>query len=315
MEIRGRRVRIIPPAGARSLIADTTAWRYAPLPLAGPLELVLPRRAYFEYAFLDEKDRPFADPEATETAENPWYPYAAAVRLEGALQPFAGVAELSGKVRRLRIGKRHVVVYEPPRPPRACLLVFDGVAYYRIAKLAHVAERLWRLGRISALRVVFSEPLNRDEDYRFSDELRRHVLREVVPEVTARFGGVALRGLWGASLGGLAALWLGLEHGEVFSRVGAQSAALKAVVGGSDAWRDPEWLLQRYRESAAELDMVALQAGKIEWLLGAARRFAAALADRGTPHEYREYPSGHNWYTWRLGLAEGLEDLFGVDLE
>ena len=26
---------------------------------------------------------------------------------------------------------------------------------------------------------------------------------------------------------------------------------------------------------------------------------AALLADQGVPHQYREYPSGHNWITWR----------------
>jgi enterochelin esterase family protein len=45
------------------------------------------------------------------------------------------------------------------------------------------------------------------------------------------------------------------------------------------------------------------------------RRFTAALADRGAVHEYREYPSGHNWYTWRLGIEDALLDLFGLDLE
>ena len=45
-----------------------------------------------------------------------------------------------------------------------------------------------------------------------------------------------------------------------------------------------------------------------------ARRLTAVLAERGALHAYREFPSGHNWYTWRIGLAEGLLDLLGGDL-
>ena len=311
VELEGRRLRILPPREARFLVADVTGWLRDPWPLAGPVELELPRAAYFEYAFLDAEGRPFPDPDAPAAAHNPWYPYARAVRLPGAPEPPRGADELLGQVRRLEVGGRRLAVYEPPAGPAACLVVFDGVAYHRIGRMAHVAEELWRAGRIAPVRLVFSEPRAREREYRFDPDLLRHVTDAVVPEVAARWGAAERRGLWGASLGGLAALWMAQERPDLFALVGAQSPALKAEPGGRDAWRERELLTERLAREGVRPERVALQVGRLEWLLAPARRLAAVLAEAGVPHGYREFPSGHNWYTWRVGLAEGLEELLG----
>jgi len=303
----------VPPGGARWLISDFTAWKHAPLPLSGPVEHELPRGAYFEYAFLDAAGKPFADPDNPERAENPWYDYARAVRLPSSPRPPRYDEDLLGSVERVSLAGRRILVYEPPERPRDCLLVFDGVAYYRLGRLAHAAEALWLAGRVTPLRIVFSEPGDRDREYRFDAGLERFVLEDL-PRELAGFGGPECRGLWGASLGGLAALWLALEHPDVYRAAAAQSPALLAIPGGRDAHADPEWLRERYAEAGRLPERLAVQVGLLEWLLPPVRRFAATLADREVVHEYREYPSGHNWYTWRLGIEDALRDLFGSDL-
>jgi len=317
VEVRGRCVVITPPANAVRFVADITDWEHGAWPLhgPGPVKLELPRGAVLEYAFLDASNRPFPDPDNPERAPNPWRPYARVVRLAGAATPPDYPEELLGRVQRVRAGGRRLVVYETPAGPAAALLVFDGVAYHRIGRLAHAAEALWREGAIVPLRIVFSEPEAREREYRFDTNLERHVLEEVLPEVERSLGAVEVWGVWGASLGGLAALWLGLEHPDVFSRIGAQSPALRAAPGGRDARRDPEWLAERYRQAERGPARIALQVGRLEWLLAPVRRFAAVLAERGTAHEYREYPSGHSWTTWRVGMGPGLVDLFGADLD
>ena len=314
VEIAGRSVKITPPSGAEWLISDFTSWKRAPVRLSGPVVYELPRRAYFEYAFLDAGGRPFADPDNPRRADNPWYEYARAARLPGAIELPRYQDALLGAVERVAIAGNRLLIYEPPERPRSCLLVFDGVAYYRIGRLAHAAEKLWQAGQTVPLRIVFSEPRQREQEYRFSDELRRFAL-EGLPEVQKTFGGPECEAALGASLGGLAALWLALEYSDLFRRVAAQSPALLAIPGGSDAHGDPEWLKERYARAGRLPERLAVQTGLLEWLLPPVRRFAAVLADLGVAHDYREYPSGHNWHTWRLGIEEVLIELFGVDLE
>ena len=38
---------------------------------------------------------------------------------------------------------------------------------------------------------------------------------------------------------------------------------------------------------------------------------AGLFADLGLAHQYREYPSGHNWVTWREALPEAFLYLQG----
>lgn len=111
-------------------------------------------------------------------------------------------------------------------------------------------------------------------------------------------------------MGGLFSLWQAWRLPRRFAKVLALSPALKAHPGGQDAYRDREWLLERYAE-AEGLPRVYLEVGLLEWLLGPNRRFAALLADRKAPHAYRERPSGHNWVTWKQALAPGLRYLLG----
>jgi len=313
VEVRGRFATFRPPPGAAALVGDFTDWKRRPLALAGPLTLELPPGAYVEYAFLDEAGRPFADPDAPMPAENPWWPYARAFttgdwRFEA--PPLLAVPR--GRLRWERIfsepffAERRVFVYEPPEAPRAAIFVQDGVAFLRLGRMAEVAEALIQEGAIHPVRIVFLEPEDRDREYRMDPRYRAFVLEEVVP----RHGGGLALGFWGASLGGLAALWLwNLVPEAAFAM--AHSPATKAVPGGRDAYAEPEWLLERLVPHGGR---VYLEVGVLEWLLAPARRLAGRLFDLGVVHGYRERPSGHNWVTWRQGIAPGLRYLLGRDL-
>ncbi len=313
MRVEGRFATFRPPPGARALIGDFTDWKRRPIPLRGPLRREFPPDAYVEYAFLDAEGRPFADPEAPRLAENPWWPYARAFTTGDwryRAPPLAPVPK--ERLRRERVfsepffAERRVLVYRPPAPARAVLLVQDGVAFFRIGRMAEVAEALIQAGTIHPVGIVFLEPEDRDREYRMDPRYRTFVLEEAAP----RFAGGLPLGLWGASLGGLAALWLWNEAPAVAFAM-AHSPALRAVPGGQDAYAEPEWLTERVERREGR---VYLEAGVLEWLLGPTRRLAARLAELGVAHAYRERPSGHNWVTWRQGIAPGLRYLLGRDL-
>ncbi len=313
VRVEGRFATFSPPPGARDLVGDFTDWKRNPIPISGPVRLEFLPGAYLEYAFLDAEGRPLADPEAPRPAENPWWPYARAFTTAGWREQAPPRAEVEkARLRRERafsepfFAERKVIVYEPPSPPRAAILVQDGIAFFRLGKMAEVAEALYWKGEIHPVRIVFLEPEDRDREYRMDPRYRAFALEEIAP----RFAGGLPLGLWGASLGGLAALWLWQTAGEVAFAM-AHSPALKAVPGGSDAYAEREWLTERLDRREGR---VYLEVGRFEWLLGPTRRFAARLADLGVAHDYRERPSGHNWVTWRQGIAPGLRYLLGRDL-
>jgi len=312
VEINGRKVTIIPPPRAKWLISDFTAWKHNPMPLSGPVVYRMPRGAYFEYAFLDKNKKPFADPDNATRADNPWYGYASAVRLAGSPRPPQYQNKLLGSVERVNLSGRRLLIYEPPEKPQACLLVLDGVAYYRLGKMAHAAEDLWLGGSAVPIKIIFSEPDQREREYRFDSSLEKLILNDI-PRALASSSGLGCSAIWGASLGGLAALWISLKYPSVFTAVAAQSPALLAMPGGNDAHSEPEWLLDRYHEASALPEYLTIQVGQLEWLLAPVRRFVATIAERGAVHRYYEYTSGHNWHTWRLGIKAGLLDLFGAD--
>lgn len=309
VRVSRRTVTFLPPPGAQALIGDFTDWEKNPLPLSGPVTLEFPEGAYVEYAFLDARGHPFPDPDNPERADNPWWTYPRAVRLPGHRFEAPPEPREEPKVARHRLGERRYYVAETGASPKATLVAQDGVAFYRTAGLHKVARALEEAGEIPPVRLVFVEPIDRNQEYRFSERYEEE-LHRVLAEVEGFYGPLGDLVLVGASLGGLFSLWQAWRHPDRFPKVLALSPALKAHPGGTDAYRDQEWLLEQYAK-AQVLPRIYLEVGLLEWLLAPARRFAALLADRKVPHAYRERASGHNWVTWKQGLAPGLRYLLG----
>ena len=317
VEVHNRHVTFHPPAAARFLVGDFTDWNRRPIPIEKPLTLEFPAGAYVEYAFLDEKQQPFPDPDNPPKAQNPGWSYPRAIELPGfhytpPPQPSRTVTVHRHRLESRAFGStRRYYVYNPNQPPQATLYVHDGVAYYRTAKLAEVAQGLLEQGEIRPVRIVFIEPEDRRKEYWFNEAYEQHLLGEIIPAVEAHYGPTPEKALMGASLGGLVSSWLALRHPEVFRKVATQSACLTASPQGGDSFTDPEWLTEQYRAAPTLPLRFYCETGQIEWLLAPNRRFAALLADKGYPHAYLERPSGHNWMTWRQGLAPALRYLFG----
>ena len=317
VEVHNRHVTFHPPAAARFLVGDFTDWNRRPIPIEKPLTLEFPAGAYVEYAFLDEKQQPFPDPDNPHKAQNPWWSYPRAIELPGfhytpPPQPSRTVTVHRHRLESRAFGStRRYYVDNPTQPAQATLYVHDGVAYYRTAKLAEVAQGLLEQGEIRPVRIVFIEPEDRRKEYWFNEAYEQHLLGEIIPAVEAHYGPTPEKALMGASLGGLVSSWLALRHPEVFRKVATQSACLTASPQGGDSFTDPEWLTEQYRAAPTLPLRFYCETGQIEWLLAPNRRFAALLADKGYPHAYLERPSGHNWMTWRQGLAPALRYLFG----
>ena len=334
VSVQGQQVIFSPPAGATALVGDMTDWqKKPPLPVQGtqPITLTLPRGAWVEYAWLDAAGEPFADPDNPQKSLNPWWSYPRAVEVGHYLRhPLWQRPDATQKGTAHRLtwpgtvfpGTRRAIVYTPhghnPGRPTPVYYVQDGVAFYRTGKLGEVMDRAVEAGLAEGAVLVFVEPGDRSAEYYLNDRYLDFLRAEVFPRVEGEFATVSERGLWGASLGGLISLYLGSKHPELFSRVVSHSGAFIARPGATDpdgtinTTTAGEWLRERLTAEPPRHLKVSLDTGTLEWLTGPNRRMAGAFADTGILHQYREYPSGHNWVTWREALPEAFLYLQGA---
>lgn len=103
----------------------------------------------------------------------------------------------------------------------------------------------------------------------------------------------------GASLGGLAALRVGLGHPDRIGGVLSQSASLwNDDLSGTLAGADPRGL------------RIYLEVGRQEWVLAEPnRRLAGQLTRLGAEVRFVDYNGGHDYACWRGGIADGLRYL------
>lgn len=328
VSVQGQQVTFIPPAGASALVGDFTDWRKKPalaVTPGHPLTLTLPRGAWVEYAWLDAAGEAFADPDNPQKSLNPWWPYPRAVAVgDYTRHPLWERPDATQKGTAHRLtwaggvfpGTRRAIVYTPhghdPARPTPVYYVQDGVAFYRTGRLGEVMDRAVEAGLARGAVLVFVEPGDRTAEYYLNDRYLDFLRGEVFGQVEGPLATVSERGLWGASLGGLISLHLGSAHPELFRRVVSHSGALIARPdatdpdGTIDTTTAGEWLRERLEQAPPRHLRVSLDTGTLEWLTAPNRRMAAALADGGVEHQYREYPSGHNWVTWRDALPEAF---------
>ncbi len=321
IQIRGRRVTFSAPSGASFLIGDFTDDLDRPIPLeAGhSITLEFPLGALIEYCFLDAFGGRLADPDNLINAENPWWREYRSVQLEGYVAhslrealPNApqGTSESLTWDSTILKGKRRAYLHLPPNfDPNLeypIFLVQDGVAFRRTGKLGVVHDNLLHLQKIRPAIFCFLEPQDRTLEYYFNADYLGFLIQDVLPRLEQRFR-VSNFGLWGASLGGLASLYAAMHAPETFSMVVTQSGAFQGEPNTVYARGATDWLTSQLEHQHTLPLRISADCGTLEWLIGTNRRFAAMLHNKNYEHQYLERPSGHNWVTWRNGLAAHLE--------
>ncbi len=147
------------------------------------------------------------------------------------------------------------------------------------------------------------------------DAYRRFVIDELKPWIDARYrtrADAAATGLGGSSLGGLAALAIGLARPDVFGRVAALSPSL---------WWDRRWILEQARALEGRLDLsIWLDAGTHEGpgVVHHARMLKNILLRRGwrlgRDLHYREVAGGqHSEADWARRSGDVLRALYPVE--
>lgn len=195
--------------------------------------------------------------------------------------------------------ERRVWVYTPPgyqdSQAYPMLLLTDGWEYLHMAQMAARLDKAIELVEPSI--VVMVDSLNykqREKELTCYEPFGQFIVDELLPWVHDHYSVAtdpAKHCIAGASYGGLAALWLGLEYPHIFSNVISQSGAFY--------WND-DWLIQKVRGAGFIPLNIQLEVGSLEpdMLVSASERMHQALKGRVSSINYSFTQGGHHYGYW-----------------
>jgi enterochelin esterase-like enzyme len=112
------------------------------------------------------------------------------------------------------------------------------------------------------------------------------------------------RAICGLSMGGGQSLSIGCNHLELFSWIGAFSAAIFLPdKQGAAVLNDPA-------AANEKMKLLWIACGKDDKLVQHAEKFSVLLKEKGIRHELKVTEGNHSWPVWRLYLADFLPLLF-----
>ncbi|MGP0069870.1 MAG: alpha/beta hydrolase [Isosphaeraceae bacterium] len=131
------------------------------------------------------------------------------------------------------------------------------------------------------------------------------------------------RAIGGLSMGGYGAVKLGLKHPEVFASVNSHSGAVgflaesvkkykesspefERIFGKSPAGGPEDPFAISQRTDHGRIPKIRLDCGTEDFLLGQNRAFHQHLDSLHFPHEYQEFPGGHDWAYWDNHVQEAI---------
>jgi enterochelin esterase-like enzyme len=317
---------------APCLIDDLHDWEESPQPLTklAPgvwgISLKLPMDGYFEYDFYDPKAKQrLGDPLNPRRVWNGIGNYNHYVCMPGFTEtplarrdrstPAGEVTRHQVPTRDLAVGaQRTLYLYRPPVPgPVPLLFVLDGMDYLRRGRLNLIVDNLIAQQRIRpiALAMVQHGGRYRSLEYSCGESLLGLLMECVLPYARQHLDlepvSIGNYGLLGASLGGLSAVYSALRLPQVFRNVLSQSGAF--IIPSF------QFVVMELVRHLPRPDIHIYQdVGSMEWLLEGNRQMHALLLEKGYRVDYREYPGGHNYTSWRNDLWRGLESLYGEKL-
>jgi len=232
--------------------------------------------------------------------------------------------------------KRTVRIYLPPGYQKSTrdyglLLAYDGNQYTMAIPVPMILDNMIAAKAISPVIAVFMESPDRDVEFPPNDDFQKFVGDELIPQVRAHYRisrDPARNAVLGSSYGGLAAVYTGIEHPELFGNVISQS--------GSFAWSPPApvtngersppppppfrgtnadsgFLIKRVAETPRKNVRFFLDEGSWEGggALSANRLMRSVLVGKGNEVTYHEEPGTHSSYYWMLRLPDELEAALG----
>lgn len=235
--------------------------------------------------------------------------------MKGTLTEFVFTSQIMGD-------KRSYKLYTPPDTKAALpVVVFhDGNDYLNYSNLQIILDNMIHERLINPFIGVFSQPVNRMEEYAVNPAYAEFITRELLAHVgqqRAILTGPENTCSVGASLGGLLSIYLLATYPMVFGKVISQSGSFFMKRGGfkSLAEQHPhisDFMHDFMKGSPMKSSCkIVLTCGRFESLIYVNRIMVDTLDRFNCQYRYFEYNDSHTWTGWANTMPTALVTLFG----
>jgi enterochelin esterase family protein len=234
----------------------------------------------------------------------------------GVLEPFS----MHSKAFR---GRRGGHLYLPARFRTSrrypLLVVHDGSDYLNYAGMKTVLDNLIDRLELPDLIVAFVDSPDRLVEYANDERHATFITKELVPHLAKRlplYDAPRMRGLMGASFGGVASLSTAWRYPGFWGRLLLQSGSFAFTDIGRRNHRGPVFdrvvdFMNAFRDQLiAVSERVFVSCGVYESLIYENRSLVPLLDETGMEVRFVEARDGHNWENWRDRSREGLSWLY-----
>ncbi|MBN1154186.1 T9SS type A sorting domain-containing protein [candidate division KSB1 bacterium] len=196
---------------------------------------------------------------------------------------------------------------ENPEKSYPVLLAHDGSEYLSIANANNILDYLIAHDRIVPIIGVFVPPVNRNEEYAFSqkDDYMQYILEEVMTMIDTTYRterDPSLRAMTGISFGGLISTYICYHHPEQFGLCAPCSPAY---------WPEDRQIYYMLLYGPRKDLKMYIDWGSYESeLMVDGRTLAEYLPLKGYQVKWNEWHEGHSWGNWREHLDIVLEYFF-----
>lgn len=193
------------------------------------------------------------------------------------------------------------------------LVVFDGDR--NVMWIPKILDVLIAQGRIPPMIAVMTDesvPSVRRNELPCNPQFADFLANELVPWTRSNYHATTLAQrtiVAGSSFGGLASVFAGLKHPEVFGNVISLSGSFWWKPEGD---KEGDWLTSFVKVTPKLPLRFYMEVGLMESYpiqIEANHRMRDALNDKGYSVGYSEYDGGHSFLNWSGGMVNGLEYL------